>query len=324
MDHLFGGAPLLLPSSGTVRCGEVVNGNDNAKGVDEDLPVDFVCTLFPTRLGDDGKHGTLSLYFGCRRPSFDAVLTEHEQKVGKDEFDDSTVDPNFFDPGYTLAGSTGFCVWAGARFLLEALTSMADVHDLASARILELGAGVGMLGTALAALGAQVILTDLATLVDNAIVPNLERNMTISVPTHRDPPNWLQDTATDTVYPIGRGWAMAHSLDWTKSLGDQLPKATRQAIDVVVASDCTWLSSMLVHFFDTLEALFRNGASKCLLSFQRRDCNVGSAIFTTADMLLEEIQGRRGWTMRPLAWRPLPQSDGSVTAVYLIEIRPSA
>jgi Lysine methyltransferase len=322
MDDLIGQAtfiPILLQSSGTIRCGEFINDSN----ADEDLPVGFVCTLFPSH--GDGNTDTrsengISLYFGCRRPSYDAVLNENEEKVGKDEFDDSTVDPNFFDPGYTLAGSTGFCVWAGARFLLEAFTSIAEIQDLSSARIIELGAGVGMLGTALAAFGAQVVLTDLATLVDNAIVPNLERNMVVQ--THQDPSNWLQTTATNTVYSIGLGWATAQSLDWTKSLDEQLPKAMQQGIDIVVASDCTWLSSMLVHFFDTLEGLFREGASKCLLSFQRRDCNVGSAIFTTTDRLVEEIQSR-SWTIRPLAWRPLPQADGGLTAVYLFDIRPS-
>ena len=121
----------------------------------------------------------------------------------------------FFDEGYTMAGTTGFKVWTGSRLLIETLVAgpwfgspsslpetvvpqqppqnnshnchrnLRRLHEIQQrlqqdkhpVRILELGAGVGLVGTYLAAAtGAEVLLTDLPTLVEHAIVPNLYRN----------------------------------------------------------------------------------------------------------------------------------------------------
>ena len=48
------------------------------------------------------------LEFNCREPSCGAL--ERDEKAAKLADDDYTVDPNFFDVGYSMAGSTGFKV----------------------------------------------------------------------------------------------------------------------------------------------------------------------------------------------------------------------
>lgn len=327
---------LLLETNVTIQCAELITHQDDEGDEDsDDLPIIFLCTIAAETMSkaatakccdptstNECPPGKLTLRFGCRRPSFDSVLNKGEQSVTN--FDDSAVDPNLFDSGYTLAGSTGFCVWAGARFLLEAMLSdRALALQVAGMRIIELGSGVGMLGTALAALGGEVLLTDLPTLVDHAIVPNLYRN-TSSETTSFELSTWLGTVAgcESSVHRIGLGWATAKPLDWTKELTNQFSVETLQQIDMVVATDCTWLASLLCHFFDTLSKLFDHGTSKCLLSFRRRECNVGSALFTTTASLIDEIRDKRSWNVRLLAWRPLEQADDNLTDVCLIEISP--
>ena len=143
------------------------------------------------------------------------LLRKQEEDEQEENYGTHVVDPNFFDAGYTMAGTTGFKVWTGSRLLIETLVAgpwfgspsslpetvvpqqppqnnshnchrnLRRLHEIQQrlqqdkhpVRILELGAGVGLVGTYLAAAtGAEVLLTDLPTLVEHAIVPNLYRN----------------------------------------------------------------------------------------------------------------------------------------------------
>ena len=135
-----------------------------------------------------------SLEFACREPSCGALLPNETAVHRNDdacEYYYYQVDPNFFDAGYTLAGKTGFQVWTGARFLLETLLWPNNKMDgkrlqywqesLVDMNILELGAGVGVVGMSLASMGANVLLTDLPTLVEHAVEPNLIRNATTTI-----------------------------------------------------------------------------------------------------------------------------------------------
>ena len=69
--------------------------------------------------------------------------------------DDDWVDPNFFDEGYSVAATTGFCrVWEGAEVLTRLLEEGCDGDDVSDAstpslrsrvagkRVLELGSGL--------------------------------------------------------------------------------------------------------------------------------------------------------------------------------------
>jgi hypothetical protein len=74
----------------------------------------------------------------------------------------TAVDPNFFEQGYSLAGRTGFQVWAATRLMLECLLYPLDgdcdrlttiQRDIQSSKkkILELGSGVGVVSLSIAA-----------------------------------------------------------------------------------------------------------------------------------------------------------------------------
>jgi predicted nicotinamide N-methyase len=315
-------AILLQPTIG-FECGERALSSaegEQAKSADSDdssddydgaspLPVIFHCS-FPIRKDDSLRY---QFTFGCRRPSY-GVLNGTEDSVDEGDFDASAGDPNFFDKGYTLAGSTGFCVWAGARFMLDSLVSaptneptlnMWQQRIEAGARVVELGAGVGLLGTGLAAAGAEVLLTDLPSLVDCAIRPNIRRNARLldEDPSLLSPPQWLAQGGSNEVRKIGKGWAAATPLDWSEPLDSQIQKSQLEAIDVIVASDCVWLPYLLGLLLDTVAALFENGASSFLLGFQRRDHNVGSTLFTSIDHLFQVVQERK-WKISNIAWRP--------------------
>lgn len=371
------------------ECGEVriVEEGDAADDdEDEDAAggdIEFFCTV-PTPKGDDSsttRKQQRRLVFRCRGRSvgvlsatqgdqqvlgniqnktFDNPLKDgtHEKKDLEDnddaDDDEEAFDPFFFDEGYTLAGRTGFQVWAGSRLMLEALlypTSIGSppddtpptrlqhwqqrlVHQ--NNRILELGSGVGLVGASLAAVGNQVLLTDLATLVDHSVLPNLRRNSHKSWKTS-GPPGWLSAIATDgkcsvPTHCVGTndsnskinnvGWMGATALDWTKPLTTQIRDAEAlKNLDLIVASDCVWLTTMLESLLNTVSSLFQitSPSTSFILSLQRRDknghgcaCNddddkniassPSSSMFTTVEGVLQAIEAR-GWQWECLAWR---------------------
>ena len=282
--------------------------------------------------------------FNCREPSCGAL--EGEEKGAVLSEDDYAVDPNFFDEGYSMAGTTGFKVWTGSRLLIEALTWPQDtdcgrlkeiqecVNSDYGTRIIELGAGVGVVGTYLSAVGSHVLLTDLTTLVENAIETNLERNerilsdMSISDGSGKSCPSWLVNGQR-----IGRGWANTTPLDWTKSICEQLTDEQASSIDFIIASDVVFLASMMKSLFDTVEALFetsKDNKPSLILSFQKRDAQDGtdSKAFTTVDGVLTAVR-ERGWTIECLAWRTVAvrkeDETGSVkddtSEVFVFEIK---
>jgi len=279
---------------------------------------------------------TQTLEFSCREPSCGALEGDEEAATLTD--DDYIVDPNFFDDGYTMAGKTGFKVWTGTRFLIEALIwknpsddkRLREIQDTIrrGARIIELGSGVGVIGTYLAAMGANVLLTDLPTLVENAIDLNLFRNKGI-LSDSTECPKWLQPNGA----PIGNGWASSTPLDWTVPIDDQLTIEQMTSLDFIVASDVVFLIEMLDSLLDTVSALFKASEVQSptfILSFQRRDAKDGkeSKAFTTVDSILEYVK-QRGWAIECLTWRYVTISkdtdEGLIkgkTEVYVFEIRP--
>ena len=238
------------------------------------------------------------------------------------------MDPFFFDPGYTLYAATGFSLWPGSRLLVEALTTTTtttttrnnaeetvvpslppllqqvraslrahrdEKEKLSSLRILELGAGIGMVGTCLAVAypSAHVCLTDLSTLVEHGVQPNLQRN-------------GLSYTTSTTADCHRITTAV---LDWTKPVPDALK---RQSWNVIVASDCLLLQRLYRNALDTVQALMSSsssssspnndaGTTQFFFTFQRRGRN---AQYTTLEQVLDEIQQHRPhWHCECVAWR---------------------
>ena len=344
------------------------NNTDDVTDTEEEVGVvSFYCTLPTSPSSSSGANSNASakhgLTFSCRGRSVGALLPT-EDSVDEAILDSAdayeTVDPFLFNEDYTPAGRTGFQVWSGTRLLIESLCwgptnsgsqtckeegesakeerlahyrrlimSDASGADGNQCNILELGSGVGVVGATLAAVGANVMLTDLPTLVDHAVWPNLMRNASSTGGDddgdiiHETSPSWLGDDAVR----IGRGWASATPLDWTKPLSpNQLTASQIESIDLVVASDCVWLVSMLDALLDTVQGVFDQSkrSPKFLMSFQRRDASGGddSALFTTVDRVLKSVQ-ERGWSFDCLAWRPVQLGDGEGDKeVFIFEICP--
>lgn len=243
-------------------------------------------------------------------------------------------------------------VWTGSRLLIETLawpqnTDCERLKEIQQyirngARMIELGSGVGVVGTYLSAIGSQVLVTDLPTLVENAIDSNLHRNKNIidsmtttstsssTIENNASCPTWL---GADGIR-VGNGWAAATPLDWTQPLHEQLTHEQTSTIEFIVASDVIFLASMLNSLLNTVNLLFQASASNnpsFILSFQRRDANDGeeSVAFTTVSGFVAEIH-RRGWSLDCLAWRPVTvrkeTKDGLVvneeSEVFVFEITP--
>ena len=328
------------PPSG-FNCGErIITSEDGVKSVV------FHCNLrFPSDESTPASTNTALLKFHCREPSCGALVQGEEAVTFSDE--DYAVDPNFFDEGYSLAGMTGFKVWTGSRFLIEALAwpssevdcqRLMEIQNLLSngARVIELGAGIGTVGTYLAAVGAQVLLTDLPTLVENAIDCNLSINAKITAADHNvctyendEIPSWMESHGCR----IFNGWAASAALDWSVAVSDQLTKLQSESIDLIVASDVVFLVDMLNSLLDTVAVLFESSSNNnpsFVLSFQRRDAGDGeeSASFTTVNRIVSIVKGR-GWKLDCLAWRSVivnKEKDGKVfqdeSEVFLFEISP--
>jgi hypothetical protein len=374
---------LRRPPTETFHCGERIErvadeGTDDGVLIGSTSVIIFYCNLPPSALSsyDDGDGASraqcsssnnnnnntrVSLSFQCREPSCGALLGDEPPAVWESYEEEvehyGTVDPNFFDEGYTMAGTTGFKVWTGTRLLIETLAWPQPTIDgprlleiqrcLANgANVLELGAGVGVVGTYLSCLGANILLTDLPTLVNHAISPNLLRNATssLSCPHEEDQhgndnhnttpcPLWLQQPNRHGL-KVGKGWASCTPLDWTVPVKEQLSEAQITAIDFIVASDVVFLVSMLDSLLDTVAALFDTpsleGKTKSfILSFQRRDAQDGemSASFTTVRTIHKAIRDR-GWNLECLSWRPVTgqkeTSDGTtvddLSEVFVFEI----
>lgn len=125
------------------------------------------------------------------------------------------------------ASDLGNAVWEGAVQLARLIERrvQAGTLQLRQMRVLEIGAGVGLVGLALAALGAQrVVLTDMRN-----IVPLLQRNAELNA-------------------AVCGGAVEVRDLDWTD---DPLPDLG--TFDLIVAADCIYVHSPLDALVSVLE-----------------------------------------------------------------------
>ena len=273
------------------------------------------------------------LDFSCREPSC-GVLVEREDAAEK--IVDGRVDPFLFEPDYYLEAKTGFQVWPGSRLLVEALTcpgsyancpAMLDWQKKLAegANVVELGAGIGVVGTCLAAGGGCVAMTDLTTLVNNAVIPNIVRNSEESINAQDEScPQWMRDASTakdSEPCKIGRGWAGGAVIDWMAPLDSQLPTEVLSNIDVVVGCDCFWMKKLIDPVLSVVADIFASSERhpKFLATYQRRGAS--PALFSTVDEVLGAVRSR-GWTFECLAWRSNEIGEDGDNEVFLFEISP--
>ncbi|KAL7459306.1 hypothetical protein ACHAWC_011001 [Mediolabrus comicus] len=267
----------------------------------------------------DSNNNQRRLKFSCRDKS-SGVLLKSEPSVSKEDTFDGPCDPFFFEKGFYLEAKTGFQVWPGSRLMVEAFTCHNDdgadrsYNNYPSlvggtTNVLEVGAGIGVVGSCLAAAGANVLITDLKVLVQHGIMPNLRRNGRRAVAEGagkevdhdhhgmQQCPEFLRDASSlslsdDSVafdaVRLGEGWANAAVLDWFKPVKEQLPTSVTTAIDVIVACDCIFLRKLADPLLSTIATIFEHSKARnpiFFFTFQRRNM-LGLFI------QLEELLGR--------------------------------
>ena len=229
--------------------------------------------------GRDGSRESVELRISMKdlTSEGDGEDGDDDDDAGSDE-EEAGQDPYFFEPGYTIAATTGFCrVWEGAATLSEYLER--DWKRVVGKRVVELGAGVGECGLVCAAMGADVVMTDVEVVAENVIRRNILQNATPGEASTTRPRAWPRARL------VGRGSAAHATLDWM----DPLPtKPAFVEADVIIAAECVWLRELVEPFANTVVELLRGGVSELILSIRDRssteDASSGKAFASTGEV----------------------------------------
>ena len=308
---------------------------------EHDFDIDQFClhvTLPSTLPTAAGRH----LSFSSRERSSDTgILSPDDETTAPETIHDGRSDPHFFEKGYDLEAKTGFKVWPGSRLILQAFLSPIDgsafgrlkywqkrlLNSSKPLNILELGAGIGVVGGSLAAAGGNVVMTDVSVLVKHGMSPNLVRNKNKDCKEDKCSPflsslhssEHCEEISPDPI-SIGSGYARPTILDWYKPVCEQLSKRAYSDVDLIIASDCIFLTKIVDPMFDVLAEIFHHSSRPeevaCLLTYQRRN---QMGVFITLENVLEKID-QRGWRVQCLAWRLVVVEDDGEHELYLFEI----
>lgn len=168
--------------------------------------------------------------------------------------------------------SHGHCVWDAALLLADYLQAINNHNTggFRGARAVELGAGVGLVGMALAALGAEVVLTDQAY-----ALPLLRRNVQVNFTDRKqlkapavEPCQWGEPIEGETL----RRWA------------------TERAVDVVVFSDVLYHAEASLLLASTLKEL-ASDRTRVVFSFETRSAEIEARFLEAlrADFDVEQV-----------------------------------
>ncbi|CAE8585170.1 unnamed protein product, partial [Polarella glacialis] len=143
------------------------------------------------------------------------------------------------------AQGIGFQVWRAAGALCHHLAL--EASDLTGRKVLELGAGCGLVGICCGHLGADVTLTDQAS-----VLPILRHN--------------VQQNELPAESP---GSLRVHALHWGCDVSQELP-LPREGFDLIVGSDLTYFEHLHEALLLTLLQLVRSPGTEVLLAHTRR------------------------------------------------------
>ena len=309
-NQLYAPDIACIPINPALSCGE--EWRRESDDDDDDAPITFYIKLPP-------QHNRLN--FSCRDKSSGVLLPAEPslQTKEEDECDDNRNDPFFFSPGFYLEAKTGFQPWPGARLMVEAFACdmkndrikhwQTKLRNKDYLNVLEVGGGIGIVGTCLASQGARVTITDLPVLVEHGIVPNLRRNAK-SNDTDSNEQDYIQ---------IGEGYARATVLDWLKPISEQLSKEAISNFDVIIGCDCLFLEKLVDPFMTMISDLFDQSTKRptLLFTYQRRNMK---GVFSTLEALLKRIESRC-LSVDCLAWRSISVEGDGEHDLYLFEAR---
>ena len=119
--------------------------------------------------------------------------------------------------------------------------------NLRGKKVVELGSGTGLAGLCAAAVGAHVLMSDIATVTDFSLRPNVDRNVDLATKGQCEG-SWA------AACRVGEGSAACIAIDWTKDLDQQAKEAGIDPCDcdVVLAAECVWLVELVSPFVKTV------------------------------------------------------------------------
>ena len=236
---------------------------------------------------------------------------EDEESIGD-------VDPRFFDPDYSVAASTGMVMWEGSWAAVELLRKESSwlLDMLRGKRVVELGSGIGLLGLCAAAAGSHVLLTDVPSVVEERLEPNLQHATT-------GPPIGAADGWLDA-RTLGRGSAAVQPLDWYKRVDEQATPNDPRECDLILAAECVWLRELVEPFVETVVALMRGPKKpKCILAFRER-AKAESTTFSSLATVAETFRERGVTIKEDLGSYDAPESEGLLTVFYVLSLDTSS
>jgi predicted nicotinamide N-methyase len=201
---------------------------------------------------------------------------------------------------------TGCCLWdAGAWFACHA---MHCPERFAARRVIELGAGVGLLSCVLARSGASSLLsTDVYDETLDNLRHNLQANLHTCVPVLAavDVSGYFAEHATGSACT-----AVCARLDWLDASGAQALRAFDA--DLIVAADCVYSEELVDGLVHTLAVLLARPSAVALVACKRRNDQTWSA-FQRA-LALHELHSveediAMGGAVKAPAWRLCEPKD---------------
>ncbi|GMF34713.1 unnamed protein product [Phytophthora fragariaefolia] len=154
---------------------------------------------------------------------------------------------------------TGLTTWDGSVVLAKYLEHQRR-GDIAGTRVVELGAGTGLVGISAALLGArQVILSDLDYVVEN-LAKNVAETMKLAASAGKPVDSDISTRVLDWFNP-------------PRDLGD---------IDFLLASDVVWVEELIPPLVATFDVLLRHSSAKTriLMSYQKRSIMSDRLLFS--------------------------------------------
>jgi Lysine methyltransferase len=230
-------------------------------------------------------------------------------------YTETTVDLWISEAPNTHHAGTGVTVWDGAVLLaryLEAVSlqcknecqgsrpvsSSLPLHDVHGRRVLELGAGCGLVGiVASCALRASAtLLTDLPC-VQEILLQNVARNRVneISIPSGSSKPIQKVDCQCTGI--------QCAVCDWR-----QRPIPASVAMfgpDIILVADCVWLESLVFPLLRILDELTRTSRAVVLMSYQQRGRDAHEALLQGMGELfeIEVVDWKRALQQVPTVYR---------------------
>ncbi|KAG0030434.1 Methyltransferase-like protein 21D [Podila clonocystis] len=197
------------------------------------------------------------------------------------EFNDHTIEPLeiYEDPTGTLRGGVGSTIWDAAIVLSKYLekSKLYAANKGKSIKVLELGSGTGIVGLAMARLmsakGIQgkVVLTDKESVIP-LLQKNAEKNVSKGVEVVAQVLDWEVISGIKAIDAKESTEEIAEAKDIGSAIAtEESTPFVNLDWDLVILSDCIWVSGLYASLVGTIETLVTLPATQLLIAFEKRN-----------------------------------------------------